>query len=388
MKGWKIVLISSVWHNNQYATWTPQNIRNNPSKYVLRTCYIRKQSGCFHLVKVQSETRSWSTGRGLSLMHTYVSLNDAFLVRYISGGPTRNWCHVTAIDIIGRRTPNRDAEVFCCKIWSKIVSYFNKHEIWPKYGILSQWSLHTKLYITTKCVFTVLSTSSLSQSHLPETALALKHQEYCHNFIEWRQKCASSREWGMGVFVDCWLSLLTSLGTGPLVTEFPFCAGIELGRCISPSTVFSQSYDKKRSFGVLFMVSRVNAYSEWICTGTLITYHMYLFWHDQVWRHRLHHIKITQIFFLSCVIIWLKNVPMYRLKSRWTFFRANQCYGNLPFFSINVSSGKTVSLKTFPWTCPHSTFIKNTIAFDVSNGVNVRFVHRVFSIHHAFQVLL
>ena len=23
--------------------------------------------------------------------------------------------------------------------------------------------------------------------------------------------------------------------------------------------------------------------------GTLIEYHMYLFWHDQVWRHRLRH---------------------------------------------------------------------------------------------------
>ena len=49
-----------------------------------------------------------------------VSLNDAFLVRYISEGPTRNQCHVTAIDMIGRRTPNLDPEVVCCKIWSKI----------------------------------------------------------------------------------------------------------------------------------------------------------------------------------------------------------------------------------------------------------------------------
>ena len=50
----------------------------------------------------------------------------------------RNRCHVTAIDIIGWITPNLDPEVFCCKFWSKIISDFNKHEMWPKYGILSQ----------------------------------------------------------------------------------------------------------------------------------------------------------------------------------------------------------------------------------------------------------
>ena len=88
-----------------------------------------------------------------------VSLNDAFLVRNISKDPTRNRCHVTAINIIGKRTPNLEPEVFCCKIWSKIISYCHKHEIWPKYGILSHWYLHTKLKKTPKGVFAVLSTS-------------------------------------------------------------------------------------------------------------------------------------------------------------------------------------------------------------------------------------
>ena len=46
------------------------------------------------------------------------------------------------------------------------------------------------------------------------------------------------------------------------MTELPFGAGIELGRCTAPSTVFSQPYDKNDHFGVLFVVSRVNAYSE------------------------------------------------------------------------------------------------------------------------------
>ena len=88
-----------------------------------------------------------------------VSLNDAFLVRYISEGPTRNQCHVTAIEIIGRRTPNLDPQVLCCKIGSNIISYLNKHKIWPKYGILSQWRLHTKLNKASTCVFAVFSTN-------------------------------------------------------------------------------------------------------------------------------------------------------------------------------------------------------------------------------------
>ena len=63
----------------------------------------------------------------------------------------------------------------------------------------------------------------------------------------------------------CWLYLVTIHMIRdwlPQVTELLFCTGIELGRCTAPSTVFSQPYGKKRSFGVLIMVSRVNAYSE------------------------------------------------------------------------------------------------------------------------------
>ena len=86
-----------------------------------------------------------------------VSLNDAFLVRCISKGPTRNRCRVTATDIIGKRTPYLDPEVLCCKIWSRIVLCLDKHEIGPKYGILSQWWLHTKSTKTSQ--YTVLLSS-------------------------------------------------------------------------------------------------------------------------------------------------------------------------------------------------------------------------------------
>ena len=133
-----------------------KNIRNNASKYTLPVCDIEEQSGCLHLAKVQPKTRSWSTGLWFSLVHVLeLCLSGKIHIQ----GPTSNQCHVTAIDIIGKRNPNLDPEVFCCEIWSKIVSYLNKHEIWPKHGILSQRWLHTKLKKTSKGVFAVLSPS-------------------------------------------------------------------------------------------------------------------------------------------------------------------------------------------------------------------------------------
>ena len=129
------------------------------------------------------------------------------------------------------------------------------------------------------------------------------------------------------------------------------------------------------------MVSRIKAPSEWIwCTWPLKTYHMYLFWHDHVCRHRLRHCvgkwhhSAFFLKFVSCVRI---DTKMSHLKRRWKVLRANQCYGNLPFISINVSFRKTPSLKTFPWIFPYLNFTINTITFDVSNGVNVWFVHLV-----------
>ena len=70
----------------------------------------------------------------------------------------------------------------------------------------------------------------------------------------------------------CWLFLVTVdiiRDWLPQVTELPLCVGIELGRtkyCVE------QSYGTERTFGVLFMVSRENIYSEFIwCTRTLVT---------------------------------------------------------------------------------------------------------------------
>ena len=138
-----------------------RNIINNPSKYILRTCNIGKQSGAYIKWKYSLNYDPGARGGGSTwcIPMNKVSLNDAFLVRNISEGPTRYQCYVTAINIIVWRGPNLDPEVFCCKICSKIVSYVNKHKIWPKYAILSQRWLHTKLNKTSKCVFAVLSSS-------------------------------------------------------------------------------------------------------------------------------------------------------------------------------------------------------------------------------------
>ena len=129
---------------------------------------------------------------------------------------------------------------------------------------------------------------SLSQSHLLETAVALKHQEYSHTFYrakyvhhlqneEWLSWLTVLSCWHHKILVvtSDWIALLCGYCTGSL-----YCAKY---------CVFTAIW-QKRSFGTVSVVSRVNAYLEWIwCTETLIEYHMYLFWHDQVCRHRLRH---------------------------------------------------------------------------------------------------
>ena len=44
----------------------------------------------------------------------------------------RNRCHMTDIDILDRRTPNFDPEVFYSKVWGKIFSQLTEKELWPK----------------------------------------------------------------------------------------------------------------------------------------------------------------------------------------------------------------------------------------------------------------
>ena len=102
----------------------PKNIRNNPSKYILRTMYFGKT--VWELTSAEITARNTIPSTGLRLPCCIpmirVSLNDAFLARYIhvTHGYTHNQCQVTAVDIMGCMTPNLDLGVFKNKIWNKI----------------------------------------------------------------------------------------------------------------------------------------------------------------------------------------------------------------------------------------------------------------------------
>ena len=113
---------------------------------------------------------------------------------------------------------------------------------------------------------------SLSHSHLPETAVALKHQEHSHTFYRVTPNMCIIYSVGNGCL--CWLFLVNVdiiRDWLPLGTELPFC----VGGCWTGSLyctklcVFITIWQNNGHLGPFFMVSRVNAYSEWIwCTGT------------------------------------------------------------------------------------------------------------------------
>ena len=177
------------------------------------------------------------------------------------------------------------------------------------------------------------------------------------------------------------------------MTELPFCVGIELGHCIAPSTVFPQPYGKKTIIWGPFhgfkskRLFRMNL-MHWNTDN--ISHVLILTWPGMTPSLTSHGSvnDIIQHLSLNSFLVLSFDTKMSHLKRRWKVLRAKQCYGNLSFISINVSFSKTISLKTFSWLFPHSKFIKNTITFDVSNGVDVRFVHRILQVHPAFQVLL
>ena len=91
----------------------------------------------------------------------------------------------------------------------------------------------------------------------------------------------------------CWLSLVTvDIIRDWLrkVTELPFMWVLNSVAVLHQVLCLHNNMARNYHLGSFFMIPRVNVYSEWIWyTGTLITYHMYLFWHDQVLRHRLRH---------------------------------------------------------------------------------------------------
>ena len=155
------------------------------------------------------------------------------------------------------------------------------------------------------------------------------------------------------------------------MTELPLWAGIVLGLSTAPSTVFSQPFGKKRSFGfkskILITMNLMYRYTENIS-------HVLNTGFDVTWVGKWHH----STFSLNPFLVLCFDTKMSHVRRRWKILRANQCYGNLPSVSINVIFRETVPPKTFPWIFPHTNVIKNIITFDVSNGVNISFFHIVY----------
>ena len=172
-----------------------------------------------------------------------------------------------------------------------------------------------------------------------------------------------------------WLSLLTVLVTVdiirdwlPWVTDLPFCAGIDLGRCTAPSTVFAQPYDKKIIWGPfygltskdLFRMNLMHRNTDNISHVPILTW-------PGMTSSLTSHGSVNDIpkpFSLNSFLVLWFDAKMSHLKRQWKVLRGNQYSENLPFISINVSFMKTVSLKTFPWIFPRPNFMQNTITFD------------------------
>ena len=138
-------------------------------------------------------------------------------------------------------------------------------------------------------VIPILSVHRLS--HISGNCCGLKHQEYSHTFYRVTPNmCIIYR---MRNDYLCWLFLVAVDIIRASCRKWLNCLFVRVLYWVAAMHQvpwFHNHLAKKRSFVVPFMVSRVNDLSEWIwCTETLQTYHMYLFWHDRVWRHRLRH---------------------------------------------------------------------------------------------------
>ena len=77
------------------------------------------------------------------------------------------------------------------------------------------------------------------------------------------------------------------------------------------------------------------------------------------WVGKWHH----STFSINSFLVLSFDTRMSQLRRRLKILRENQCYGNLPFVSINVSFRETVPLKKVPWIFPHPNFIKNNSIF-------------------------
>ena len=166
------------------------------------------------------------------------------------------------------------------------------------------------------------------------------------------------------------------------MTKLPFGVGIVLGRSNAPSAMFTQPYGKKRSFGgpfYHFKPKRLFGMNLMHGNTDNISYVLSLTWPGMT-SSPMSHVSpndITQRFSLNSFLLLSFDTKMSHFKRPREILRADKYYGNSPFISTSESVKKTVQLKTFLWIFPCPNFIKNILIFNVSNGVKVRFVHRI-----------
>ena len=127
------ITISVLHGHEKTSNIIPQNIS-------FGQCNVWKHSGSLHLIKFQPETRSQAQVQGLPCWTPtiWMSLNDAFLARYIPHDHARNQCQVTTIDIMDRKNPSFALGVFYSKLGSSTVNFGHqfKHQFCPRNGIL------------------------------------------------------------------------------------------------------------------------------------------------------------------------------------------------------------------------------------------------------------
>ena len=136
-------LLPSVWQNNQCITWTRINTQKYPLKYTLPTYNMGKTV----LELTFNDNAAWNT----ILEHRHrASLVGYLWSVYISLGPTRNQCHKTAKDIMGKRMPTRIlGSSTTGKIWSKTTSCLlnmkcSNTTLYASDEFMSYWKKHPK----------------------------------------------------------------------------------------------------------------------------------------------------------------------------------------------------------------------------------------------------
>ena len=128
----------------------------------------------------------------------------------------------------------------------------------------------------------------------------------------------------------CWLFLVTVGIIGdwlPQMTELPICAGIKLGRCTAPSTVFPPPYGQKTTiWGPFYGFKSKRLFKMNLMHGNsdTISYVPILTWPAMTSSLSLHRSvnDTTQHFSLNSFLVLSFDTEMSHLKHQWKVLRA------------------------------------------------------------------